>query len=174
MGLGRLAFRLKRWGEAEERLRRALVPDGPAVDANRALGDLLARRGRLAEAIRAYERSLTLALRGGKVLRAPIRTRDPGEAPVRDPDHFRVHACLARLYARIGEGARAIDAYRVGIAGGYDGPALRCRLACLLWQQRRRREAVVQGWTALRMVPSLVRWVGRDLLSRQGRLVGRR
>ena len=117
-GLGRLAARRRRYDEAESWLRQALTLDPNLLDAHRTLGKVQAKRGRIEEAIAAYEKSMILALRGFKPLTEAIATDFQG---LLDPDHFRIHGRLARLYDLKGEVGRAINGYRMAIAKGGDG-----------------------------------------------------
>lgn len=152
LGMGLLAVRKKAWGEAETWLRKAAERDGRLLDAYRLLGKVLARQGRHAEAISAYERSLKLGLAGCKSLTEAIATGGGGRSPT-DTGHCRTHARLARLYALQGATARAITAYRMSIAGGHDGVALRAHLAALYLKQRQWRGGLREAGQALRRIP---------------------
>ena len=148
LGVGLLAADARRWDEAFTHLTRALSIDDRLVEGHRALGRVLARTGRRDEAIGAYERSLQLTLAGAPLLERAIVT-GPGDGRVEDPDHGRTHAELARLHDGRGSIARAIIGYRMSIAGGHDGVALRCRLAWLYLKQGDWRPAGVHCWRSV-------------------------
>ena len=152
LGIGLIAVDTRRWDEAVMRLIEALSMDDRRVEGYRALGAALAHTGRIGEAITAYERSLQLTLAGEPLLERAIVT-GPGDGRVEDPGHGRAHAELARLHARRGSTARAIVGYRMGIAGGHDGVALRLRLAQLYLKQGEWQLAAVHGWESLRRSP---------------------
>lgn len=59
------------------------------------------------------------------------RLRQSGPAAL-DADQPRIHARLARLYARTGDVPRAIVSYRIALAGGYTRASVRFALAVLL------------------------------------------
>lgn len=151
-GLGKIAARRRRWREAESWLRKSLALHGQLVDAYRTLGKVLNKQGRRREAIAAYERSLQLTLAGHKPLKAPILSNLEAH-PLLDPDHFRVHTLLARLYAQEGETDTAIMGYRMGIGLGGDGFWPRYRLAWLYFRQRRWQEFCAETWQALQKLP---------------------
>ena len=130
LGLALVAVRRRRWSEAADQLEAALLIDADQVDAHRAMGDVRAHQGRREEAIAAYERSLRLTLAGRRPIERPIATDAMGDR-VRDPDHCRVHARLARLHASRGAIAQAINGYRIALAGGYGTLATRAHLAWL-------------------------------------------
>jgi tetratricopeptide (TPR) repeat protein len=165
LGLGCLAAVDKRWPEAEALLRKSVALDGRLVDGYRVLGRVLLEQGRDAEAIGAYERSLKLALSGGEPIERLIAS-DHGERRMSDPDHCRIHAVLARLYARKGDAVRAISGYRMSIAGQHDGAVLRSRLARLYLGQRRWREGVRELGRAATLVPTDLGGLGRRVLGR--------
>jgi tetratricopeptide (TPR) repeat protein len=134
LGLGLLAQKRKRWSEAEQRLRTALNLDNCLLDAQRALGDTLAKLGRTKEAILAYEQALKLGLRGYKPVSGPFLT-DAREKPLFGFMDYATHARLAGLYAEEGATVKALSALRFSIAGGLDsrgGPAWRDRMAAWL------------------------------------------
>ena len=157
-GLGRLAARRRRYDEAEGWLRQALALNPNLLDAHRTLGKIHAKRGRIEEAIAAYEKSMILALRGLKPLTEAIATDYQG---LLDPDHFRIHGRLARLYDRKGEVGRAINSYRMYIAKGGDGVFPRSRLAHLYLKQGQWRQSAQEVWQALKMVPREIRFLWR-------------
>ena len=126
------------------------------MDAYRTLGKVLSQQGRRREAIAAYERSLQLTLAGHKPLKAPILS-NLEEHPLLDPDHFRVHTLLARLYEQEGETDTALVGYRMGIALGGDGFWPRYRLACLYFKKHRWQESCTEIWQALKQLPKDVR-----------------
>ena len=92
--------------------------------------------GPTAEAIQAYERSLTLTLAGRRSVLDTLILTSPAEGFVSDPLHAQVHARLGDLYTANGETSTAINAYRMGIAMGEETPALRFRLAGLYLRRR--------------------------------------
>lgn len=102
---------------------------------------MLFQQRRHREAIAAYEKSLQLALRGCKPLFAPILTHDE-EKRLLDPDHFKVHAILGRIYALQNENNTAIFEYSMAIAGKFDGFFIRNRLARPCLGQGQGRQAV--------------------------------
>ena len=153
LGLGLIGADARRWEEAAMRLTEALSIDDRLVEGHRALGTVLAQTGRFDEAIRAYTRSLQLALAGEPLLERAIIT-GPGDGRVVDPGHGLAHAELARLHARRGSIARAITGYRMSIAGGHDGVALRCRLAWLYLRQGHWRLAGIHYWESMRHTPA--------------------
>ena len=155
-GLGKIAARQRRWQEAEARLRKSLEFDDQLVDACRTLGKVLSKLGRRREAIAAYERSLKLTLAGHKPLKAPILS-NLEEHPLLDPDHFRVHLILARLYDQEGETDTALVGYRMGIALGGDGFLPRYRLASLYIKKHLWQEFCNEIWQALKRLPRDVR-----------------
>ncbi|MGA9756349.1 MAG: tetratricopeptide repeat protein [Desulfobaccales bacterium] len=151
-GLGQLATRFTRWQEAEAWLRKSLELDDHLVDAWRTLGKVLSKRGRGPEAIEAYERSLHLSLRGYLPIGAPIFSHND-RALLMDPDHFRIHTILGRLYAAQGQIDTAIISLRMGIAAGDDGCVVRSRLARLFLKKRQGAEVRQEVWAAIKMIP---------------------
>jgi tetratricopeptide (TPR) repeat protein len=149
LGLGRIALREKRWGASEPILRTALALDGKLPDGWRALGTVLAKLKRYGEAIFAYEESLKLVLHGHKPLTQVIITQPPTEC-LMDMDHFAIHSRLARLYEVAGAIPQAITGYRLGIAGGEDGPIIRFRLIRLYLRQKKWRQAAQQTWPGVK------------------------
>lgn len=130
VGLGWIAARRHRWVEAESHARAALGIDPSLIDAHRGLSIALEKQGNIEEAIRACEQSLKLALAGQRSF-SDVTAASPDGVPVADSDHARTHARLGRLWERAGDASRAIAGYRIAIAGGYNEPALRARLARL-------------------------------------------
>ncbi len=169
-GLGQLAVRSKRWQEAETWLKKALALNRHLIDAYRLLGEVLARQSRLDEAIQAYERSLTLALAGHKPLEGPIVSNPEGPRLL-DPDHFHIHACLARLYDLKGESAKAINGYRLSIAKGCDGVLIRGRLARLYLKQRQWQRSGQEAWQGMKMIPKDLNKTGQRSLRRLARAI---
>ena len=159
VGLGWLAADRKDWAQAERRARIALSLRPDLIDAHRLLGKALTRRGWLAGAVEAYERSLKLALAGGTPIDAVIVT-DPGRHRMLDADHARVHAVLARLHARTGDRKRAISGYRVAIAAGHDPASVRFRLAWLYARQRQWNDTQQHVSEGLKSIPRAVRAAG--------------
>jgi tetratricopeptide (TPR) repeat protein len=168
LGLGLLAQKRKQWREAEQHLTTALTLDGCLLDAQRALGDVMAKLGRTTEAILAWEQALKLGLRGHKSLEGPITTNARGR--LLDPWHCATHARLAGLYAQEGATQAAIDALRISIVGGLDGTSLRLQLARLYWRQGRWWNLAAEAWKAISIAPS---GICRRHLKRALRLAGR-
>lgn len=165
LGLGRIAVKQKRWTEAEAWLRQALILKGDFLDAHRSLGKVLAKQGRRPEAIAAYERSLTLALKGVLPLTPAIVTRTEDSRMV-DPHHFLIHGRLARLYDLQGDVLRAINGYRMCIAKGGDGVIPRAHLARLYLRQRQFVNLARESWQMLRLIPSDLKKTGLRFLRR--------
>lgn len=166
VGLAWLAMRRKRWTEAEDLLRRAIGVEPGHLDAWRALGETLERQGRYREACAALERSLQLALAGGKSRRIPppIYT---GAPRLLDFDHWTVFANLGRLYQKQGDPAAARQRLSMALAGGYESLDLHWRL---LWlgandgrgHARRLWDCVKQLWGAGRkLLHPLLRCIER-------------
>ena len=166
-GLGRLAARHRRWRDAERHFERSLAGDDTVIDTYRALAGVMERLGREAEAVRAYERSLKLALEGGIPLAGPPAVNR--ERRLMDPAHWKVHARLARLYARRGETARAITGYGMSIAGQHDGVGVRFALARLHRRQHQWRRAGRETWGMLRQMPA---WLWDEIRWRSRRVEG--
>lgn len=153
VGLGRIAARRKDWSRAETHLRLSLKIALDGVDAWRTLGDVLAGQKRYNEAIAAYEHSLKLTLRGRKPLMLSIKTAAPGPPLIDDPDHFKIHAAVARLYERKGNYAQALSGYRMSMAAKYDRAAVRLRVARLYLRRRQWMNSMRQVAAALRLIP---------------------
>jgi tetratricopeptide (TPR) repeat protein len=152
LGLGKIAARRHKWQEAETWCKKSLSMNDKIVDTHRLLGKVLSRQGRRQEAIAAYERSLKLTLVGQKPLKAPILS-NPEEHSLLDPDHFRVHLLLARLYAREGMVDTAIVGYRMGIALGGDGVLPHWHLACLYARKRHWQQSCKEIILAIKKIP---------------------
>jgi len=155
-GLGQVAARKKDLAAAEVWLRKSLDLDPELMDAWRLLGKVLTRQRRRPEAIAAYERYLKLALAGRRPLEGPIITQLQGPRLL-DPNHFYVHARLARLYDQEGAVDRAINGYRMSIAMGWDGVFPRLRLACLYLKRGQRRQSLQEAWQAVKSIPGDIR-----------------
>jgi tetratricopeptide (TPR) repeat protein len=151
LGLGLLAQKRRQWRLAEQHLRTALALDRSLLDAQRALGDVLAEVGRTSDAILSYEQALKLGLAFHKSLDGPILTYATGGA-LSDPWHFATHARLAGLYARHGATQKAIDGLRISIAGGWDSATVRLQLARLYWQQGKWLDIAAHCWQAIKIV----------------------
>jgi tetratricopeptide (TPR) repeat protein len=156
LGLGWVAARRGRWQEAQERARACLARQPDSVDAHRLLAKALETQGRLEEAIEAYEQSLKLALAGRTPFNG-VTVTDPDGDRLLDSDHARIHAQLARLYGRTGDSKRAITSYRIAIAGGFDIPLIRFRLARLYVRQHRKRDAWLHTSAGLKKTPRALR-----------------
>jgi tetratricopeptide (TPR) repeat protein len=155
LGLGQVAAKRKQWQAAEAWCLKALELNSQLVDGYRTLGLVRRKQGRLREAIAAYEKSLQLSLAGHKPL-GPILTVSEGR--LLDPEHFKIHAILARLYERLGDADTAITGYRMGMAKGYDGFWPRWRLASLYLKQGRWQLSLGEAWQALQKAPGDVWW----------------
>lgn len=153
LGMGWLAVRKERWGEAEEWLRRALSSERCELDASRTLADTLVRQHRYKEAIPLYERSLRLALSGRTSLKSPPATSGDQER-LSDPGHFSVYRKLGRLYEREGELDKAASLYQMALAGRRSAVTLRWRLARLYRRQGKEREARRESWLGLKSIPA--------------------
>ena len=158
-GLGWIAAQRKQWSEAESQLRKSVALDHDLIDAHRVLGDVLLKQGRCDEAISAYESSMKLALAGHKPLDGLIITNEQDDRRLKDPHHFRIHARLARLYELKGATERAINGYRMSIAGGYHAIPVRARLAYLYFKQSQWRQAAKEVWQAVKLIPGELRRV---------------
>jgi tetratricopeptide (TPR) repeat protein len=156
LGLGWIAARRKRWVEAEMEFRSSLALQPDLIDAHRGLAAVLEREGRPHAAIEPYEQVLKLTLHGHRPLNESIATH-PSAKLLLDSDHGKIHASLARIYERNGDRKRATAGYRIAIAGGYDRPMIRWRLARLYMSQRQWREARGHALAALKLTPSAVR-----------------
>jgi tetratricopeptide (TPR) repeat protein len=166
LGLGLIAARRKRWVEAETEFRSSLALQPNLIDAHRGLAKTLEKRSRPQEAIEPYEQLLKLALRGHQPLSESIAT-DPGAKLRLDSEHWEDHASLARIYERNGDRQRATAGYRIAIAGGYDRPSIRLRLARLYLSQRHWREACGHAFAGLRLTPRAVRRAVRKFRRRR-------
>lgn len=133
LGLGLIEARSANWAHALTLLNRAAELNPDSLDAHRALAGVLAKQKRNKDAITAYERSLKLAVRGCRPLKALPITNLPTNVLL-DPDHWRTFARLARLYELEMDSARAIQAYRFSIAGGKEVASIRWRLALLYFR----------------------------------------
>lgn len=155
LGLGWIAARRKLWAEAEAEFRSSLALQPDLIDAHRGLAKALEKQRRPQEAIEPYEQFLKLALHGHQPLNEAIAT-DPG-AELRLDSHGQIHAMLARIYGRNGDAKRALAGYRIAIAGGYDRPWVRLRLARIYASQRQWREMCEHAFAAMRLIPDAVR-----------------
>jgi len=172
-GIAKLRADKKRWDEAEVLLKKALALDGNLVDAHRLLGDVLAGLKRTDEAIRAYERSLRLALSGHRTLHDVIATCESGDTAPLDPGHCAIHARLAALYASKGATREAINGYRISIAGKYDRSSLRFSLAVLYLKTGGWGKALAELWPAIKLMPSATRSAWRRSIRRARMLLWR-
>ena len=152
--------------------QEALATDPQSVDAHRGLGRALAAQGRNAEAIKAYERSLTLTLAGRQSLLDGQILTNPAEDFLSDPLHAQVHARLGDLYAANGDTSIAISAYRMGIAMGEETLAVRLRLAGLYLRRREWGKCAGQIKPALRRLPAQLARAIRKLRRRLIRRIG--
>ena len=176
LGLGLLAQKRKQWREAEQHLRGALTVDNCLLDAQRALGDVLAKLGRTREAILAYERASKLGLKGYKSLKGPILTYASEKHLPVDPQQFATYARLAGLYAQEGATVKALTLLRISIAGAgsLDSTSLRFQLARLYWKQGQWGDFAEHVWQAIKMAPRCIWANGRRYLLHAMRLADRR
>lgn len=130
VGLGWLAMQNKGWAEAEILLRKALHSDPAHLDGWRALGEVLERQGRHGEAREALDRSLQLALAGGKSRRRPPAIYS-GAPRLLDLDHWKVFVDIGRLYRKQGNRVAARRRLEMAVAGGYESVDL-CKEILLL------------------------------------------
>jgi len=170
LGLARIAFRRRRWAEAETSLRQAIATAPRLVDGYRYLGDTLVKLGRDTEAGDAYSRSLKLALEGEEPIDVEILTTALGNAP-RDRRHGQVHAALAQIDARAGRLRSANSGYRIAIAAGLDRAGVRRRLASVCFRQGQWTIAVAEGTKALALMPRWLRHTTRQAIRRIRRRV---
>ena len=75
LGLGWIAARRKRWEQAVSEFSASLALQPDLIDAQRGIAHALEKGGQLEKAIRAYEKSIKLALEGRKPLGFEIITR---------------------------------------------------------------------------------------------------
>jgi tetratricopeptide (TPR) repeat protein len=166
LGLGLLAVRRKRYSEAEQRLRTALKVDNYLLDAQRALGDTLAKLGRTKEAILAYQQALKLGVSGDKALKGPILT----DGRIGSMDWVTL-ARLGGLYAEEGDTVKALGALRMSIAGGLNRMTSRLQLARLYWKQGQWRDFTREVWQVINMALKGMWASGRRNLQRALHLV---
>jgi len=145
VGLAWLAMRRKHWTDAERLLRHTLERDPENLDAWRALGKSSARQRNYAQAITAYERSLQLALSGHLTRKEPPAIHSGRPYPV-DAEHWPVFVRLGQLYEKQGQKAAARQRYRMALAGGHDGLALRWRLLWLRGESEGAEGRVAKVW----------------------------
>jgi tetratricopeptide (TPR) repeat protein len=156
LGLGWIAADRKSWHVAEALARKALACSPGLIDAQRLLARVLEKQARLDEAIACYEQSLKLALAGGRPYDGVIASRGSAQRLL-DCDHPRIHARLGRLYRRKGRRRQAIVAYQMSIAGGFDIPGVRFRLAWLYALEGRWDAAARHAWTGTRKTIAIFR-----------------
>ena len=165
LGLGWIAARRKRWEQAVSEFSASLALQPDLIDAQRGIAHALEKGGQLENAIRAYEKSIKLALEGRKPLGSEILT-NPALNRFLDRHFGRIQARLARLYERKGDFEQAIACYRMGIRSGYDRPSIRFRLASLYAKKRRWDDAYLQAFEGLRETPETARALVLRLKSR--------
>ena len=158
LGLGLLAKRRKQWSEAEQYLRAALAGDDRLVDGHRAIGDVLVKQGKPQEALAAYEKTLKLGLMGHRPLGGPIVSQAKAHQ-ILDPWHSYTHTRLAILYERTGATAKAINALRIGMAGGLGTFTRHIHLARLYVRQHQWRKSATEASQAVRSAPRDIRRV---------------
>ncbi len=105
----------------------AVRPD--EVDAWRTLGRARRLLGEPRAALQAYQRALSLSLRGATGLGGPWASNP--ERRLIDPRHWHDHAAAGDLHAGLGALDAAIAHYRIAAAGAPDVPRWRRRLAIL-------------------------------------------
>jgi Tfp pilus assembly protein PilF len=71
-----------------------------------------------------------------------------------DPEHYSVHAKLARLYANKGSYTEAINGYRISIAGGHYSSFIFSQLAFLYLRIGKFKKAFNEIFQALKTIPS--------------------
>ncbi len=169
VGLAQIALARKQWEEAQHWTARALALDAESVDAVRARARLLEHHRRWQEAAAAYEQSMKLALKGRRPLGETIVTGE-GRRLV-DDAHAHTYARLGRLYEKLGQRARAINAYRIAAAAGYARSWLRLRLVKLCLAERRWQAAGGHLWRALNLAPAEARRLARKLRRRAGKAI---
>jgi tetratricopeptide (TPR) repeat protein len=152
LGLGLLAKRRERWDHAERHLNDALEIDECLVDAQYALAEVLVEKGEKERAINAYERALSLGLKGYKPLSGPILTH-AGTNRILDPFHRKAYVRLSTLYEQSGSTGKAANALRISMAGSADTVTSRLRLARLYVKMHRWRNAAWEILHALRILP---------------------
>jgi tetratricopeptide (TPR) repeat protein len=150
VGLARVAARYGRWDDAAAHALDALAARDDLVDAYRVLGRACAAQKRYDDAIVAYERSLTWS-RGGRRSVAAMPAYST-EGRLVDPDYFAVFARLGRLYAARGDARRAIEDYRMAMAGGSDGLSMRLDLARIYARQGQLGRGLREIGAALRLL----------------------
>src|SRR5579885_724080 len=155
LGMAQLALRRRDWRLAEQLASRALECAEDNLDAHRCLAQACERNGRLDRAIAHYERSLLLAMRGGKPLSWNIRT--PGCAgKLVDEDHCSTYAELGRLRARRGDLDGAIACYRIALSARHQRVRDHLRLARLYAAKGRAPEAMVHARRAVMRLPGSI------------------
>lgn len=162
-GLGLIAFKRKKWDESEQFLRKALKLNENLIDAYHLLGDILLRQRKKNEAIVTYEQCLKLSLKGYKSLDKLIVTCTKDNF-LTDPDHYCIHAKLARLYASKGLTAEAINGYKISIAGGYYGFFIYTHLAVLYLKKNKIKKSVQAVLEAIKVFPSELRDTVSDFI----------
>jgi len=164
VGLAQIALARKQWEEAYHWTGRALAVDAESVDALRARARLLEHQRRWQEAAAAYEQSMKLALLGRRPLGETIVTGEGRR--LLDDAHAHTYARLGRLYGKLGQRARAINACRIAAAAGYDRVWLRLRLVKLCLAEKRWGPAGGHFWRALTLAPGEARRLARKLRRR--------
>jgi len=142
--LGAFLERAHRWTEAEAALRESVRLDPRSAEALNYLGYLLIERtDRVEEGIAFVRRALSMEPGNGAYLDSLgwglyrlgryAEARDPLEGAARElPRDPTILDHLGDLYGRLGEGARALDAYRRAIeAGAEDVEAIRSKMELL-------------------------------------------
>jgi tetratricopeptide (TPR) repeat protein len=153
LGLARIAAVRGEWSRAEYNLRLSLEFVPECVDAWRTLGEVFVGQKRYDEAIDAYEHSLKLTLRGHRPLVASIKTATLGHPHVNDPNHFKIHAAIARLHERKGNLTLALSGYSMSIAAKCDSSAVRLRVAHLYMRRGHWRDSIQHAAIAIRLLP---------------------
>jgi tetratricopeptide (TPR) repeat protein len=170
LGLGLLSLRARAWSQAQRYFQRTLQIDEHNIDATRGLAATLVRQSDYLGAVRAYERSLKNALSGhcslfdGSFARRSL-------ASLTDLGHGQTHIAIAKLYAQMGDIRNAIAGYRMGIAAGTDGVAIRLRLALLLFHRGDKSNGIKEVGHALSRVPPAIRHFHQTLFDRMQRLI---
>ena len=130
LGLGLLESRRGNWDEAVSLFEHATELNPEFIDAHRALAETLSKKKRNKDAITSYERSLRLALRGSRPIKAFAITEVPTHT-ILDPDYWKTFSQVAQLYELEGDRTRAMQAYLMSVNGGAHCGVFRWRLARL-------------------------------------------
>ena len=129
LGLAMVALAQGRPAEARGLAEQALLVHPDAVDGWRTLGRARRLLGDREGAIQAYDRALSLALKGGTGLQGPWASNP--ERRLIDPRHWADHAAAGELHAGLGALDAAIAHFRIVSAAVPDAARWQRRLAAL-------------------------------------------